>query len=152
MAKWTSVPPRGNPRPPAPSLAATSRSQQQQQHLNPASLRSSVAPTTTLGKSPLELAYMRRVFVREQKRYLIIRRLEDELPATYMLAHCGILGVWVVLIVALQIALIVYKSSLYYVCAGFWVGAYFIICIVLTAYLGKCQLVDTFEKNSVRVK
>jgi hypothetical protein len=89
------------------------------------------------GKSPYELAYMRRVCVREQKRSLITRKLEDDLPVNYMMMHCFILIVLAILFVSIQIALIVYKSPLFYICSGFWVGAYFVFCAVLTAFLSK---------------
>ena len=88
-------------------------------------------------KSPYELAYMRRVCVREQKRLMIIRKLEDDLPVGYLMLHCIILWILALLLVAIQIALIVYKSPLYYICSGFWVGAYFLLCSLVTALLSK---------------
>ena len=98
------------------------------------------------GKSPYELAYMRRVCVREQKRSLITRKLEDDLPVNYMMMHCFILIVLAILFVSIQIALIVYKSPLFYICSGFWVGAYFVFCAVLTAFLSKLFFLKIFKK------
>lgn len=89
------------------------------------------------GKSPYELAYMRRVCVREQKRLMIIRKLEDELPVGYLMMHCVILWLLALLLIAIQIALIVYRSPLFYICSGFWVGAYFIFCSILVGFLSK---------------
>jgi hypothetical protein len=86
-------------------------------------------------KTPYELAYMRRVCVREQKRLMIIRKLEDDLPVGYLTLHCVILWILAVLLASIQIALIVYKSPLYYICSGFWVGAYFLLCSILTGLL-----------------
>lgn len=98
------------------------------------------------GKSPYELAYMRRVCVREQKRSLITRKLEDDLPVNYMMMHCFILIVLAILFVSIQIALIVYKSPLFYICSGFWVGAYFVFCAVLTAFLSKLFFLKICKK------
>ena len=89
------------------------------------------------GKSPAELAYMRRVCVREQKLYVIQRKLADELPVAYLKMHCFVLALLTLSIVSIQIVLIVYKSSLYYVCTGFWVGALFLTCLILIAKLSK---------------
>lgn len=115
------------------------RSQQSQQSLNASRL-------SIQGKSPYELAYMRRVCVREQKRLMIIRKLEDELPVGYLMMHCVILWILSVLLISIQIALIVYKSPLYYICSGFWVGGYFIFCSILVCFLSKfvCNVIFNY--------
>ena len=97
------------------------------------------------GKSQFELAYMRRICIREQKLHLILRKLEQDLPVRYLNLHCLVLIVWTILATALQILLIVYKSPLYYICAGFWCSAFFILCAVLAILLGKIKFI--FNNN-----
>lgn len=61
--------------------------------------------------------------------------------------HCLFLFVWVLVVVAIQIVLIVYKSPLNYVCSGFWSGAFLLSCIVLAVNLGNIpSFSNNFEK------
>ena len=91
---------------------------------------------TIHGKSSIELNYLRRVCVREQKLTLIIRKLKNEFPITYFLSHCILLGVSALILISFQIALLVFKSPLSSICVGIWTGIYFIFCIVLVILLG----------------
>ena len=92
-----------------------------------------------MGKSPLELTYMRRVIIREQKMYMILRKLNEDLPITFLKTHIVIMSLWILIVSSIQIVLIVFKSPLYYICAGFWCGAYFSLCIILTVLLSKIK-------------
>lgn len=87
-------------------------------------------------KNPAEVHYMRRLSVKHQKRQLTLIKLA-EFPLGYMVMHCILLAGLAIIYVSIQIALIVYKSSLYYVCSGFWVAFIYILCIVNTALLSK---------------
>ena len=71
--------------------------------------------------------------------HLILRKLEEDLPVSYLNLHCLVLFVWILLVIALQIVLIVFKSPLFYICSGFWVGAFFILLLVLTVLLGEIK-------------
>ena len=111
--------------PPRPPAAASKSG-------TPSSNRSSA----NYPKSPVDLYQIRRVCLREQKRQLVVRKLEETLPIAYLLLHSGLLLVISIVVVALQIALIVYKSPLYYICNGFWTAAIYLSSIVVIFFLG----------------
>lgn len=94
-------------------------------------------------RSPVDLYQMRRVCLREQKRQLVVRKLDETLPIAYLLLHSGLLLVISIVVVAVQIALIVYKSPLYWLCNGFWTAAIYLVSIVVLFFLGKLLLSHT---------
>lgn len=88
-----------------------------------------------MGKTPLELAYMRRIVIREQKMHLILRKLEQDLPVIYLKTHMLIMSLWTLIVVSIQTVLIIFSSPLSYLCAGYWCGAFFLLCICLAGLL-----------------
>jgi hypothetical protein len=104
-------------------------------------LRVDSSNLTIHGKTSVELAYLRRVCVREQRLHMILKKIEEELPLKYLKVHCIILIILILAVVSIQIILIVFKSSLYYICAGFWVGAFYILCLALVVLLGTYFLI-----------
>jgi hypothetical protein len=82
-------------------------------------------------KTPLEILYMRRASVREQKRQSILQNIQY-FPSKIVYGQMALLGLIALVMIAVQIAIIVEQTSLFYVCSGFWCGAILILCI---AYL-----------------
>jgi hypothetical protein len=95
-------------------------------------------------KTPLELNYMRRIYLREQKKLMIIRKLQEELPQFYILSHSALLVALSLIYIGIQIALIVYKSTLYFIMSGFWCAGLYLFSIFLQYMLGKLWLCEAY--------
>jgi hypothetical protein len=101
------------------------------------SSQQSVGRASIQPKTPLELNYMRRIYLREQKRLMIIRKLQEELPQMYILSHSALLVAMSLIFIGIQIALIVYKSTLYFILSGFWCAGLYLFSVFLQYMLGK---------------
>lgn len=86
-------------------------------------------------KTPLEIIYMRRASVREQKRQSISQNIQF-LPAKFIYGQMAILGFLALVMISLQIAIIIEKTSLYFLCSGFWCAGILIMCIIYLFLLG----------------
>ena len=83
----------------------------------------------------LEINYMRRLNVRAQKNSLVLRKLQD-IPIGYFQLQNVMLIFLIISLCSVQIAIIVKKTPLYFVCSGFWVGFLLVISIFSIYYLG----------------
>ena len=101
-----------------------------------ASKPQSIATTPKITKTPLEINVQRRLALREQKRQMVLYRLND-VPDIYLLIQSMLLFFLVLIYISFQIVIIVKKTSLFYVCSGFWVSAIHICCIISLYLLGK---------------
>ena len=63
--------------------------------------------------------------------------LEQNYSVKFVIGHAIFVGAICITLIALQIVMIVNKYPLYYVGAGIWVSAYFIILISLSLLLSK---------------
>ena len=84
----------------------------------------------------VQMHQMRRLTLRSQKHQMIMRRLQD-IPITYFHLQMLILFAQAFCLVAVQIAMIVKRTPLCLVCAGFWVAGILIGCSVLIYFLGE---------------
>lgn len=105
-----------------------------------------------MGKTPMELAYMRRIVIREQKMHLILRKLEQDLPVIYLKTHMLIMSLWTLIVVSIQTVLIIFSSPLSYLGAGYWCGAYFLLCIFLAGLLSIKLLRFQFKPHFCYIK
>lgn len=87
-------------------------------------------------KTPIELHYLRRMSVGHQKRQLILAQLSN-FPDLYLICQCVILTVLTLILFGTQIAIIVNKTQLFYICSGFWVGLIYMACVFSLIYLSK---------------
>jgi hypothetical protein len=106
--------------------------------------QTTIATTPKITKTPLEINVQRRLALREQKRQMILYRLND-VPDFYLLIQSTILFFLSLIYISFQIVIIVKKTSLFYVCSGFWVAAIHICCIISLFLLGKLSIFNIIE-------
>jgi hypothetical protein len=89
-----------------------------------------------LHPTPLEVNYTRRLNVRAQKKQMVLRRLQ-EIPLVYFQLQIVFLFILIVCLISGQIAMIVKKTPLYFVCSGFWVSFLLVLSLVNIHFLGE---------------
>ncbi len=103
-----------------------------------------VSTNNKLGKigtspfGPIDMHYMRRLAVRMQKQSVILQRLND-LRIYHFLAPSFFYIICIIVVFVAQIMIVVERTSLFYVCSGFWVAAIYAFCIVSLFILGKFE-------------
>ena len=101
----------------------------------PARSTSIIKPPVQPRKTNLELLYARRASVREQKRIVIAQNLAF-FPTRYFWSQIVALCLIASVVIAVQIAIIVRRTPLYFVCSGFWSGAILLLSAVSLYILG----------------
>lgn len=86
-------------------------------------------------RSPVELHYMRRVAVKHQKKQVVLVKL-TQLSTFYFKIYAALVAVLALIMFIVQIAIIVKRTPLFYVCTGFWVALFYLSCILSVYFLG----------------
>ena len=87
-------------------------------------------------KTPVDQYNVRHASVKNQKRQMLLAKLA-QFPNGFLMFHCFVLAIFTAIYIATQIAIMVKRTPLFYVCTGFWMGLVYFACIYTVFVLGK---------------
>ena len=104
---------------------------------NTSNLTNGMPTVDTNGLNAYEQMIAQQQLLSKQQQEYRQKMLEQNYPIKFVIGHAIFVGAICITLIALQIIMIINKNPVYYVGAGIWVSAYFIIAISLSLLISK---------------
>ena len=105
--------------------------------------RYNIRTTTLRGEMPYGMNYyeqaviQHKIMLRQREEEYLKKKLKEDYPVKFIIGHSIAVTVVCVTLIALQIAMFVNQSPVYFVASGFWVSAYLLIPMTLVLCVSK---------------